>query len=243
MPAETDPSVRQLVAHLRRLKDRSGLSLAALETRTGCSRSSWERYLGGRALPSRRAVQDLCELSGTDPVRLLALLEVATTVWDRSAASAAEDDEADGTAPATGEDRAGAAIEARSVGRAGFAVVVTAAFAGAAVAGVCLGLKPWQEARAATQAAPTRCDVRSEEGALYAGHSRTWKQTIGLGYVGEEVAEAECLLSHHGYDSGPLDGLYDIATHNAAKRAQREAGLPTDGLIGRDTWPALRREG
>ncbi|MFE4048697.1 helix-turn-helix domain-containing protein [Streptomyces sp. YIM B13518] len=234
LPEGADPSVRQLVGQLRRLKDRSGLSMAALEARTTCSRSSWERYLGGRALPSRRAVEDLCRLNGADPVRLLALREVAETVWDASVTTGE-----DGTDPADG--REGATY--RGVRRAVFALAVTAAFAGAAVAGVLLGLEPWRKAGATTAPAPVRCDVRSEEGALYAGHSRTWKTTIALGYAEEEVAEAECLLSHHGYDTGRVDGLYDIATRDAARRAQRDAGLVSDGMIGRHTWPVLRQEG
>ncbi|MEU0742930.1 helix-turn-helix domain-containing protein [Streptomyces sp. NPDC006134] len=233
LPEGTDPSVRQLVGQLRRLKDRGGLSLAALEAKTGCSRSSWERYLNGHTLPPQRAVESLCELSGADPVRLLALREVAETVWPASSTG--------------GEDTAGPTTGPEPVTRTGvraslFALVVTAAFVVAATAGALLGLKPWQEAQAATRPAPVRCDVRSEDGALHAGHSRTWKKTIALGYAGEAVAEAECLLGYHGYDTGRVDGLYDIATRNAARRAQRDAGEVPDGIVGRHTWPVLRRE-
>ncbi|CAL9333119.1 hypothetical protein SUDANB58_00111 [Streptomyces sp. enrichment culture] len=235
LPEGTDPSVRQLVGHLRRLKDRSGLSLAALEAKTGCSRSSWERYLGGHALPSRRAVESLCELGGVDPARLLALREVAETVRPAPAPTAA------------GEDTAGPATRpgpAPGTGVAGplFALVVTAAFVAAATAGALLGLKPWREAQAATRPSPVRCDVRSQDGALHAGYSRTWNKTIALGYEGAAVAEAECLLDHHGYDTGRVDGLYDIATRDAAKRAQRDAGEVADGIVGQHTWPVLRRE-
>ncbi|MEU0838317.1 helix-turn-helix domain-containing protein [Streptomyces sp. NPDC005962] len=260
LPEGTDPSVRQLVAHLRRLKDRSGLSLAALETKTGCSRSSWERYLSGRALPSQRAIVALCELSGTDRARLLALREVAETVWDASTTANAHVDtnanvntntheDANTREDVDGEDQSspaaggGRGAERRGVARGVFTLVVTAAFAGAAVTGVLLGRGPEQEARAATRLPAVRCDVRSEQGAIYAGHSRTWKETVGLGYYGERVAEAECLLGHHGYDTGRVDGLYDIATRDAARRAQRDAGVVPDGIIGQRTWPVLRREG
>lgn len=233
LPEGTDPSVRQLVGQLRRLKDRSGLSLAALEAKTGCSRSSWERYLGGHALPSRRAVEKLCELSGADPARLLALREVAETLRPVSATGG------EGTAvPVTGPGPAPRA----AVGGPLFALVVTAAFVVAAAAGALFGLKPWREAQAATRLSPVRCDVRSQDGALHAGHSGTWNKTIALGYEGAAVAEAECLLDHHGYDTGRIDGLYDIATRNAARRAQRDAGEVPDGIVGRHTWPVLRRE-
>lgn len=246
LPEGTEPSVRQLVSHLRRLKDRSGLSLSALETRTGCSRSSWERYLAGRALPSQRAVEALCELNGTDPVRLLALREVAQTVWDASATGGGNapvcDGRTAGDAEGEGEED-GRRVERHGVGRGVFALAVTAAFAVAALTGTLLGRAAGQEATTATRLPLVHCHVRSEEGALYAGHSRTWKETIGLGYYEVGVAEAECLLSHHGYDTGPLDGLYDLATRDAVRRAQEDAGVVEDGIVGQDTWPVLRREG
>ncbi|MDF3147339.1 MULTISPECIES: peptidoglycan-binding protein [unclassified Streptomyces] len=81
LPAELDPRVRQLVVRLRRLKDHSGLSLRQLAARTGYSPKSWERYLGGRSLPPREAVEALARVVGEDPTRLLALHEVATEVW------------------------------------------------------------------------------------------------------------------------------------------------------------------
>ena len=43
LPAGLDDAERQLVAQLRRLKDRAGLSLAALAAKTSYSSSSWER--------------------------------------------------------------------------------------------------------------------------------------------------------------------------------------------------------
>ncbi|MEU0066755.1 helix-turn-helix transcriptional regulator, partial [Streptomyces albidoflavus] len=78
LPAGLDRRERQLVVQLRRLKDHSGLSLSALGARTGYSRSSWERYLSGRAPVPRAAVIGLAEACGVDPTRLLALHEVAT---------------------------------------------------------------------------------------------------------------------------------------------------------------------
>ncbi|MFE0258039.1 peptidoglycan-binding protein [Streptomyces sp. NPDC059010] len=92
LPAELDPRVRQLVVRLRRLKDHSGLSLRQLGARTGYSPKSWERYLGGRSLPPREAVEELAGVGGEDPTRLLALHEVAEEAWGkrRGNGSAAE---------------------------------------------------------------------------------------------------------------------------------------------------------
>ncbi|TVL90118.1 peptidoglycan-binding protein [Streptomyces sp. SAJ15] len=83
LPERLDSRVRQLVVQLRRLKDRGGLSLSSLATRTGYSRSSWERYLNGKALPPRDAVEGLARAAGADPTRLLVLHELAEEAWGR----------------------------------------------------------------------------------------------------------------------------------------------------------------
>jgi transcriptional regulator with XRE-family HTH domain len=77
LPTGIDPAVAALVAHLRKAKDFSGLSIKQLGSATGYSTSSWERYLSGRALPPPAAVRSLAEVVGADPVRLLALLDAA----------------------------------------------------------------------------------------------------------------------------------------------------------------------
>ncbi|MFF7249339.1 helix-turn-helix domain-containing protein [Embleya sp. NPDC008237] len=106
LPDSLDQRVRQLVVQLRRLKDRSGLSLVSLAAKTGYSRSSWERCLNGRTLPPRRAVEELARITGADPVRLLVLHEVAERAWRRptaliaptvpTAPDAAKDEDASG---------------------------------------------------------------------------------------------------------------------------------------------------
>ncbi|MCE7552527.1 peptidoglycan-binding protein [Streptomyces thermodiastaticus] len=84
LPADLHPRVRQLVVALRRLKDHSGLSLRQLAAKTGYSAKSWERYLGGRSLPPRDAVEALARIGAGDPTRLLALYEVAADAWERA---------------------------------------------------------------------------------------------------------------------------------------------------------------
>ncbi|MEU9343723.1 helix-turn-helix domain-containing protein [Streptomyces sp. NPDC048278] len=79
LPESTDPRVRRLVVELRRLKDHSGLSMAALASRTGLSKSSWERYLNGRVTPPRQAVEAMADVCGGDRIGLAALWEVATS--------------------------------------------------------------------------------------------------------------------------------------------------------------------
>src|SRR5262249_47638656 len=77
LPAGLDDAERQLVAQLRRLKDRAGLSLAALAAKTSYSSSSWERYLNGKKPVPRGAAEELAEVCGTPAERLLVLHEVA----------------------------------------------------------------------------------------------------------------------------------------------------------------------
>ncbi|MFE3719827.1 peptidoglycan-binding protein [Streptomyces cyaneofuscatus] len=77
LPESLSESAAELVVELRTVKSRSGLTLVALERKTAYSKSSWERYLNGRTLPSADAVRALCTVAGCDPVPLVALREVA----------------------------------------------------------------------------------------------------------------------------------------------------------------------
>jgi uncharacterized protein DUF2690/helix-turn-helix protein len=88
LPDALQPDARRLIREIRGLKDRSGLSLNALAQRTPFSKSSWERYLNGKALPPRQAVLALGHITGAEPARLTALWENAKTAW-------AEHDDAD----------------------------------------------------------------------------------------------------------------------------------------------------
>ncbi|GGU10378.1 helix-turn-helix domain-containing protein [Streptomyces violascens] len=84
LPEELDPQVREFASQLRRLVDRSGLSVAAIADRTGYSKTSWERYLGGRLLAPKAAVLALAEVTGTHPVHLTTMWELAERAWSRS---------------------------------------------------------------------------------------------------------------------------------------------------------------
>ncbi|MFV0128197.1 helix-turn-helix domain-containing protein [Streptomyces sp. HMX112] len=84
LPEELDPQVKEFASQLRRLVDRSGLSLAAVSDRTGYSKTSWERYLNGRLLAPKRAVLALAEVTGTNPVHLTTMWELAERAWSRA---------------------------------------------------------------------------------------------------------------------------------------------------------------
>lgn len=84
LPEELDPQLREFAGQLRRLVDRSGLSLAAVADRTGYSKTSWERYLNGRLLAPKGAVVALAEATGAQRHHLTTMWELAERAWSRS---------------------------------------------------------------------------------------------------------------------------------------------------------------
>lgn len=64
---------------MRRIKESSQLSFGRLADRTHYSRSSWERFLNGKQLPTTVAVEQLAAVAGTDPEPLLDLLARAVS--------------------------------------------------------------------------------------------------------------------------------------------------------------------
>ncbi len=262
LPDSLDDRVRQLVVQLRRLKDRSGLGLSSLESKTGYSRSSWERYLNGKALPPRQAVEELARVGGVEPTRLLVLHEVAEAAW-RERGGTADVPAPGGSAPSgsapsgsapSGEPSTASAPRSRSL-----LIGICAAVAlGALLVGLLIAA-PWKDGGGGGKgAAETRhgaagsshgtfvyrpgktypCPVKRENGRAYAGYSTT--RTAILSQPGWDVVEAQCLLRHLGFDPGGADGVYGENTTRAVKRLQKKAGLPTDGIVGPHTWQVLR---
>ncbi|MEN8653789.1 DUF2690 domain-containing protein [Streptomyces sp. 21So2-11] len=84
LPEELDPQVTEFTNQLRRLVDRSGLSIAAVADRTGYSKTSWERYLNGRLLAPKGAVLVLAEVTGANAGHLTTMWELAERAWSRS---------------------------------------------------------------------------------------------------------------------------------------------------------------
>jgi hypothetical protein len=106
LPEGLDPIVVQFVVELRKMKDDSGLILDQLARRTGYSDSSWERYLGGRALAPAGAVRALIGIVGADETGVMVLHQAAQDAWaasgppDAGAGTGAAMDEAVGEADA-----------------------------------------------------------------------------------------------------------------------------------------------
>ncbi|MEV0278187.1 helix-turn-helix domain-containing protein [Streptomyces sp. NPDC050610] len=104
------PECARLAESLRRLKARTGLSLAGLAAKTAYSRSSWERYLNGKKLPPRQAVEALCRLAGEPLGRTVALWELAELEWSGRAARAEPVGRAAQTAPGSQSPSMGAPV-------------------------------------------------------------------------------------------------------------------------------------
>ncbi|MGX1118538.1 hypothetical protein RKD37_003901 [Streptomyces ambofaciens] len=84
LPEELDPQIREFTSQLRRLVDRSDLSVASVADATGYSKTSWERYLNGRLLAPKGAIVALAEVTGTNPLHLTTMWELAERAWSRS---------------------------------------------------------------------------------------------------------------------------------------------------------------
>ncbi len=84
LPEELDPQIREFTSQLRRLVDRSELSVASVADATGYSKTSWERYLNGRLLAPKGAIVALAEVTRTNPVHLTTMWELAERAWSRS---------------------------------------------------------------------------------------------------------------------------------------------------------------
>ncbi|MFH9722600.1 helix-turn-helix domain-containing protein [Streptomyces sp. NPDC017254] len=65
----------ELAAEMRRIKGVTELSYGQLAQRTHYSRSSWERFLNQKQLPTRIAIEQFAAASGQDPRPLLIHLE------------------------------------------------------------------------------------------------------------------------------------------------------------------------
>ncbi|MFJ2718161.1 helix-turn-helix domain-containing protein [Streptomyces sp. NPDC087437] len=266
LPTSLDPRTRQLVLRLRRVKDHSGLSLQALAARTGYSRSSWDRYLNGRALPPQRAVAAFARACAADPGRLLALHEVAAAALDgaardtrgKEAETPEEPEEPADVGKGTRDGEPGS-------GRRSWVAVLAAASVTALLALTALlvaapwdhGGAPDRPAAAAGGSATDRdghpfvfqagkdysCSVRRDkDGLLYAGYSNTRTELLGVGSAQWPVVEAQCLLRHHGFSPGLADGAFGSGTERAVQRLQRDAHIVVDGVVGEDTWGVLRHD-
>ncbi|MFE3144939.1 helix-turn-helix domain-containing protein [Streptomyces scopuliridis] len=133
LPGELPPQANRLVEELRLYKDRSGLSLAALATKTAYSTTSWHRYLNGHKLPPWRAVDLLGQLAEADRGRLRVLWESAAIAWQDGNGASPEGE----LAPSNGLQKPITAVVGRRT------LIVGAALGAGALIAVLALLHPW----------------------------------------------------------------------------------------------------
>ncbi len=63
------------------------------------------------------------------------------------------------------------------------------------------------------------------------------------GSRGDEVTAIQIKLSSLGYYTGNIDGIYGSGTEDAVRRFQKDNGLQSDGIAGKNTLKALGIEG
>lgn len=266
LPAELHPRVRQLIVRLRRLKDRGELGTRQLAAKTGYSARSWQRYLNGRSLPPREAVEAMARIGGEDPTRLLVLHEIAAEGWaeGRGALTGAPESTPESTpesppatpAPTPPTERQPYGRYPRALVAAG-AVTVVLSVSAALLLAVELADARAQLADVSAGSAGTvgatpaivsesmvpviyTCRPEQRDGRWYAGLSRTTETILAYTHVGPVVAEAQCLLRRAGISVGEIDGVFGPQTQQAVQRIQKRDGLVVDGVIGPHTWKALR---
>ncbi|MEY9962437.1 hypothetical protein ABIA33_000463 [Streptacidiphilus sp. MAP12-16] len=160
----------RLAAELRLLRGRSGLTIAALAEESAYSRSSWQRYLSGAALPPWLAVRALCHLAGEPEPRIRALWELAEGAWSGRGAVAS----APAPAPAPAPEPAPAAVPdpptqaaepAGGTGQpSGFGRLRTGAVTAALLLAATLGGAAARDQNAGDRASPAQSGASSASG-------------------------------------------------------------------------------
>ncbi|WP_217241811.1 peptidoglycan-binding protein [Streptomyces sp. AC555_RSS877] len=254
LPAELHPHVHHLIVRLRRLKDHSELSTRQLAAKTGFSAKSWQRYLNGRSLPPREAVEAMARIGSDDPARLLVMHEIAAQRWAEGRAVTTGTPENFAATPAhTPTEQQPYGRHLRAAVTAG-AVVTALSVSAALLLAMRLTETRAQLAHDRSDAVATApatvseslvpviytCRLEQRDGRWYAGLSRTRDILLSNTHVGLEVAEAQCLLRRAGTAPGDIDGVFGPKTRRAVEHMQKQNGLIVNGVIDPPTWQALR---
>ncbi|MFD6286518.1 peptidoglycan-binding protein [Streptomyces sp. NPDC060205] len=254
LPAELHPHVHRLIVRLRRLKDHSELSTRQLAAMTEYSAKSWQRYLNGRSLPPREAVEAMARVGGDDPDRLLVMHEIAAQGWAEGRAVPTDTPEDFSVTPEhTPTEQQPYRRHLRAAVTAG-AVVTVLSVSVALLLAIRLTEARAQLAHDRNDAVATTpatvseslvpviytCRLEQRDGRWHAGLSRTADILLSNTQVGLEVAEAQCLLRRAGAAPGVIDGIFGPKTRRAVEYIQKQNGLIVNGVIDPPTWQALR---
>lgn len=200
------PECARLAAELRLLRERSGLSLAALAEESSYSKSSWQRYLRATALPPWLAVRALCHLAEEPEPRIRALWELAESAWSRRGSTESPRAHRDAAPPPVGDPPAPAPVArerprrrprpraARAVPFAGgLAACAALAWIGAWVIGGRSSVSPDIAASFHVSCAGTACDGRDPEEMLCGVEPQTLLHLVTPSGTGLEIRyNAQC---------------------------------------------------
>ena len=71
--------------------------------------------------------------------------------------------------------------------------------------------------------------------------SGVWRAAlVRTGNRGEDVKTLQTKLNALGYDCGDVDGIFGAKTYAAVVAFQKAMGIGVDGIVGSQTWGALR---
>ncbi|MFF4962921.1 peptidoglycan-binding domain-containing protein [Streptomyces sp. NPDC001222] len=76
--------------------------------------------------------------------------------------------------------------------------------------------------------------------AVHGCNYTTSQPTLRPGSSGSAVKELQCLLKYWGFNPGAIDGIFGSGTEKAVKQFQAWWPLAVDGVVGPDTWTALK---
>ena len=102
-----------------------------------------------------------------------------------------------------------------------------------------IGPQTWKSLLQSTQQAQS---TGTQAPATVNSASQT-RKTLEAGASGPEVATLQSLLSARGFSPGAQDGQFGGKTDYAVRTFQRANGLIADGIVGPQTWDALRTRG
>lgn len=80
-------------------------------------------------------------------------------------------------------------------------------------------------------------------GVIYKGPSVISYPTLRRGSKGNKVRYLQYKLLSKLYNPGEIDGVFGAKVDNAVKQFQRNNGLTVDGIVGKNTWNALKKIG
>ncbi|WP_309500345.1 peptidoglycan-binding protein [Streptomyces shenzhenensis] len=231
LPESLDPHAWRLVVELRRLKDHSGLSLKSLQAKTPFSKSSWERYLNGKALPPQDAVEALAGMAGADGTPLLALRDAAQRTSAADAVTSAE------SGPPAHRQDPQPEIRVAALSVATGALLLSAVTSVLLIVGPGRGQPP---AAGVAGVGKYGCTYTRHGDQLFAGNSTTTSHLVMRNGTGPDVAEVQCLLLRHELSPGDVDGYFGERTEAEVRRLQRRDHVADDGMVGELTWALLR---